>query len=104
MSNKIMKIQTITGEILVPIKHTNGSLNVVEVPTHNPILRLYNTVHSNGLRIPNSDTANEHSAIYICDSLAQRFPELANSDPQLSNTLKAEIGDFLEWVQGKDHE
>ena len=101
--DKIMKIQTITGEILVPVRHTNRALSVVEVPTHNPIFRLYNTVHQNGLRIPNSDAANLDSAIYICDSLAHWFPELAESNPQISNSLKAKIGDFLEWVQGKDH-
>ena len=97
-----MRIKTKTGEIPVPVFHVNGALNVVRVPTHNLLLELYNTVHNNGLRIPDTDAANLDSAIYICDSLAQKFPELINSDPQISSKLKTEIVDFLKRVHGDE--
>ena len=97
-----MRVQTTGGDIPVPVMHTNGALNAIRFPTHNPILELFNTVHNNGLRIPNSDAANLETAIYICDQLAVKFPELTNPDPQISGKCRDEIVVFLEWVNGKD--
>jgi hypothetical protein len=87
-------VETAQGKIAMPVVHKNGALQVVRAQTQDPDVVFYNTVHDNGLRLPNTDIDVELEAILICNWCAENFPEFAKADLNLANITKTRQKEF----------
>ena len=90
-----MQVQTAQGFVAMPLVYKNGVLQVVRVQTQDPELVFYNTVHNNGLRVPNTDTEVVIDAILICDWCVKNFPEFAAEIVVISKARRKEFKDQL---------
>ena len=90
-----MQVQTSQGFVAMPLVYKNGALQVVEAPTQNPEFFFYNTIHDNGLRVPETDTDIAINAILICDWCVENFPEFSTEIFEMSKARQDEFKERL---------
>ena len=93
MINTIL-VQTTQGAISMPVMHKNRALQVIQAPTCAEGMYFYNTVHDNGLKLPNTDTDVLEDAIGICDWCAENFPEFTKVDLDISKVFTTRKEEF----------
>ena len=102
-----MQVQTVDGAIAMPLVYKNGALQVVKAPTQDSEFFFYNTVHNNGLKVPETDTDNFANAILICDWCVENFPEFSTEIFAMSKARQDEFKKHLykfRFIQVRDWE
>lgn len=94
-----ISVKTAQGAIAMPVMHKNGALQVVQVQTKAPEMVFYNTTHSNGLRLPHTDTDVLDDAILICDWCAVNFPEFTLENLNTANISLARQKQFKSTIE-----
>jgi hypothetical protein len=79
-----ISIQTAQGPKTVPVMYKKNALQVIQAHCSLTDTFFYNTVHNNGLKLPETDTDSISEAIKICDWCVENFPEFAEEDLDIS--------------------
>ena len=92
--NSIISIQTAQGPKTVPVMYKKNALQVIQAHCTQADTVFYNTVHNNGLKLPETDTHSLSEAIKICDWCVKNFPEFAKEDLDISTIPQGLIDEF----------
>ncbi|MCA6507236.1 MAG: hypothetical protein IM586_12535 [Pseudanabaena sp. M172S2SP2A07QC] len=79
-----ISIQTAQGYKNVSVMYKKNALQVIQAHCSLTDTFFYNTVHNNGLKLPETDTDSISEAIKICDWCVENFPEFAEEDLDIS--------------------